>query len=595
VTRDNEYMDAIGCGMEKFTMRLQSHPGWPVQPIAKFLARHRSNPRPGVQVFDLGQNIAGWVRLKISGEAGTRIVLRHAEVLNRDGTIYTENLRGALSTDMYYLKGDGEETWEPRFTYHGFRYVEITGCRHELPLDAVTGVAIGSGLPQAGNFECSNRHVNQLFSNIVWSLKGNYVDIPTDCPQRDERMGWTGDAQIFFPTATFIADVSAFFTKWMVDLSDAQNKEGVYPGVAPHVEGIPHGAAGYADAGVTCLHHFYKTYGDKRVIEQHYDSMARWIEYLIDHSQNLLRPAEGYGDWLSIEADTPKDVVSTAYFAYVTALMAELARAIDKQKDAERYADLFERIKDAFHKAYVGEDGRIKGDTQTGYVLSLFMNLLPEEKRSFAVKYLVQDIQARNQHLSTGFMGVSFLNPTLTLVGNIDLAYHLLNNQTFPSWGYQIRHEATTIWERWDSIKENGDFQNPAMNSFNHYVLGSIGQWLFNTVAGIEAAEPGFEHLLIRPRPGGGLDHVKASYHSIRGPIGIEWSRIGRKLKLNLSIPPNVRATVHVPTTRIDTIYEGKMPVKEGVGVRFVRIEDDSAVLDVASGYYKLECEMSVK
>ncbi|MHC4070974.1 MAG: family 78 glycoside hydrolase catalytic domain, partial [Planctomycetota bacterium] len=335
--------------------RIQSYPGETVRKILEIKPKKLTEPKKGEYVFDMGQNFAGWVRLRIKGAAGTRVVLRFAEMLNPDGTIYTTNLREARCTDTYILRGGGEEIWEPRFTFHGFQYVEITGYPGKPSLNTITGVVLHSDTALAGSFECSNPMVNQLYSNIVWSQRGNFIEIPTDCPQRDERLGWTGDAQIFIRAATYNMDVSAFFTKWLVDLEDAQTEEGAFPDVAPHKVAMGSGVPAWGDAGVICPWTIYQVYGDKRVLDVHYESMKKWIAYLKKNSKDLLRPAYGYGDWVSIASNTPKDVIATAYFAYSTRLVSKAAAVLGKHAEAREYEELFKRIKEAFNKAYVSE------------------------------------------------------------------------------------------------------------------------------------------------------------------------------------------------------------------------------------------------
>ena len=572
---------------DKVQGQLQSYPGVTVQKILEIKPRKLNEPQKSVYVFDMGQNFAGWVRLKVKAEAGTKLVLRFAEILNPDGNIYTTNLREARCTDTYVTAGKGEEIWEPRFTYHGFRYVEVTGYPEKPSLDAVTGVVVHSNTPQVGSFECSNPMVSQLYCNIVWGQRSNFIEVPTDCPQRDERLGWTGDAQIFIRTATYNMDVAAFFTKWLVDLEDAQTKEGAFPDVAPHKVAMGSGVPAWGDAGVVCPWTIYQVYGDRRVIEKHYESMKKWIAYLQENSKDLLRPAYGYGDWVSIGSDTPKDVIATAYFAYSTRLLSEMAATIGKNEDAKKYQELFEQIKQAFNKAYVSDDARIKGDTQTCYCLGLHFDLLPKEKRQRATQYLVEDIKKRDWHISTGFVGLSYLLPTLTETGNLDVAYRLLNRDTFPSWGYSIKNGATTIWERWDGWTEQKGFQDPGMNSFNHYAFGSVGRWLFGTVAGIDADSPGYKHVRIEPKLDGGLRYARANYKSIYGKIVSDWELEGGKFTLYVTIPANTTATVYVPAKDVDSVAEGNMPVKEAEAVRFLRMDNGRAVFAVGSGQYR--------
>ena len=590
---------------DKIDAVIQAYPGVPVQKVLQIDAKKIAEPSKASYVFDMGQNFAGWVRLKASGQAGTKIVLRFAEMLNPDGTIYTKNLRAARCTDTYILKGSGEETWEPSFTYHGFRYVEVTGYPGQPALDAITGVVVQSNTPRVGFFKCSNPMVNQLYSNIVWGQRSNFIEVPTDCPQRDERLGWTGDAEIFIRTATYNMDVSAFFTKWLIDLEDAQSPQGAFPDVAPRKVAMGDGTAAWGDAGVICPWTIYKVYDDKRVIDKHFESMKKWIAYLRTNSKDLLRPNKGYGDWVSIGSDTPKDVIATAYFAYSTRLLSKMAAAIGRGSEAKEYEELFGQIRDAFNKAYVSEDGRIKGDTQTCYLLGLYFDLLPTDKRRMAADHLVERIKAKDWHLSTGFVGLSYLLPTLTETGHLDVAYRLLENDTFPSWGYSIKNGATTIWERWDGWTAEKGFQDPGMNSFNHYAFGSVGRWLFNTVAGIDTDGPGYKTIIIHPQPGvpisqkngeigspGNMTSAKASYDSINGNIISDWQLKNGTFTFNVTIPANTTAMVYIPADSAKNITESGKPAVKAEGVRFQQIKQGTALFIVGSGQYQFVSQM---
>jgi alpha-L-rhamnosidase len=508
---------------------------------------------PGVHIVDLGQNMVGWARLRVSGQRGTRVRLRFAEMLEADGALHLANLRGARQLDTYVLSGEGTEHWEPRFTFHGFRYIEVTGT-DDFQL---TGRVVHSDTPPTGQFESSSHLVNQLWHNIHWGQRGNFLSVPTDCPQRDERLGWLADAQVFLPTATLNMDIAAFITKWGDDLLDAQSPEGAYPDVAPRLTVERDGAPAWADAGIIVPWLIWQRYGDTRLLERHWNAMERYMAYLLRHNPDLLwttRRGNDYGDWLSVGAHTPRDVLATAYWAHDARLMAEMARALGH--DASHYQRLREGIVAAFNRAYVGDDAYIEGDTQTAYLLALHMDLLPEELRPRAAERLVENIARHDGHLTTGFVGVGLLCPVLSRFGHSDVAYRLLLNETFPSWGYSIRHGATTIWERWDGWTEDAGFQTPMMNSFNHYSLGSVGQWLYEHVAGIRAAAPGYEKVLIAPEPGR-LEWARAVYRSVRGPIESAWRRSGDSIELEVAIPANVTATVIVP---------GGSPVEVGPG-----------------------------
>ncbi|WP_248927032.1 glycoside hydrolase family 78 protein [Paenibacillus hamazuiensis] len=515
----------------------------------------------GTFMFDMGQNMVGWVRLKAGGVAGTRISVSHAEMLQEDGRLYTENLRRAVQKDVYVLRGEGVETFEPHFTFHGFRFVEVEGLAGEPSADTVTGRVVHSDTPAVGALMTSDEMVNRLISNIRWGQRGNYLSVPTDCPQRDERLGWTGDAQIFIRTASYNMDVSRFFVKYMNDITDFQSPEGAFPDVAPDagwfefkqvssVKWFAPDNAGWGDAGVIIPWTLYLMYEDRAILEDNYDAMKRWVEYLKANSNNLIRPDyANYGDWLSINADTPKDVLATAYFAYSAKLFSQIAGVLGRSEDERRYRELFEQIGEAFVREYVDETGMIRGDTQTVYVLALYFGLLPEKLKPLAVNRLEQLIRENGNHLSTGFLGVGYLLPALTENGLEELAYTLLHQDTFPSWLYSVRHGATTIWERWDGWTDMGGFQDPGMNSFNHYSLGSVGEWMYRYMAGIDAdpQQPGFKHIVIHPRPGGRLTEVRASFESGYGLIGSSWKKKGDRFTLEIDVPVNTTATVYVP------------------------------------------------
>ena len=547
----------------------------------------------GAYVFDLGQNMVGWVRLRVAGKAGTRVTLRFAEMLNPDGSIYTTNLRSARATDHYTLRGNGGvEVYEPSFTFHGFRYVEVTGLPGKPAKRTITGVVLSSVDIDTKVFACSSPLVNQLQHNIQWGQRSNYYEVPTDCPQRDERLGWMGDAQIFVRTGCFNADIAAFMTKWADDVDDAQSADGGFSDVSPRLVDPSDGAPAWGDAGIICPWTIYACYGDTRILERHYASMARWVAYIQDANPDLLwrkRANNNFGDWLSIKADTPKDVLATAYFAYDASLMTRIAHALGKTDDEQKYAALFTGIKAAFNRAFVGPDARIKGDTQCDYVVALRFNLLPDSLRPLAAQHLVEDIRQRGNHLSTGFVGVGYLTPTLTATDHLDTAYALLLQDTFPSWGYSIRQGATTIWERWDGWTTDKGFQDPAMNSFNHYSLGSVGEWLYTSVGGIDLDpdRPGYKHIVMHPQPGGGLTFARASLNSLYGKIVSDWTIDAGTFRYHVEVPVNTVATVYIPTQDASQVREADaLAVARGPGIKFLRTEQNCAVYEVGSGSY---------
>jgi len=565
------------------------------------------NPR---WVYDMGQNMVGHVRLKVSGPAGATVRLRFAEVLKPDGSLYLDNLRDARATDYFTLKGGGEEIYEPRFTFHGFRYVELRGLPTEPQPGAVTGIVVHSEIPPAGNFECSDPLLNQLQHNIQWGQKGNFVDIPTDCPQRNERLGWTGDAQVFIRTALFNRDVTAFFNRWQTTLADEQGENGEIPSFAPALDGASHdGGPAWADAVLVCPWTLYLTNADSRLLAEHYASFERYLTYLVKTSPGFIRCHPdtlastasvvgadlnsttgmfgGYGDWLSINAETPKDLIGTAFLAYSARIMSRIAAVLGKTADVEKYAALYEQVRLAFQQRFVTAQGLVAGLSQTSYVMALHFDLLPEPLRPVAVQELVRNIQNRGMHLSTGFVGAPYLLHVLSRFGQFDTAYALLLQKSWPSWLYPVTQGATTIWERWDGWTHDKGFQDPGMNSFNHYAYGSVGDWLYGVVTGLEVdpTQPGYAHSIVRPQPGGGLTYARAEHHSLRGTISSAWELQGGKLTLRVHIPANSTATVYVPANSAAAVRE----LGGGVGATYLRMENNAAVYALESGAYTFE------
>jgi len=553
-------------------------------------------------IFDLGQNMVGWVRLRVRGEKGTTVSIRYAEVLNPDGTLYTANLRTARNTDYYTLKGGEEEVWEPHFLFHGFRYVELLGFPGIPTEETVTGIVIHSDIPPTGTFECSDPLISQLQHNIVWGQKGNFVDVPTDCPQRDERLGWTGDAQVFIRTAAFNMNVARFFTKWTRDLEDAQYPDGAYPAVAPNPSAwsIGDGGPAWADAGVICPWTIYQCYGDTGLLEARYASMQRFIEFLSQTSQDGLRCYteytgwHGFGDWLALdgsdgrEGGTSKELIGTAFFAYSSHLLARIAHILDKDEDAERYDKLSKQVKEAFVKRFVLPDGTLKGGTQTSYVLAIQFDLLPQDLRSIAVAELVRNIGQRDNHLSTGFVGTPYLNWVLSEMGHLDTAYALLKQTTWPSWLYSVTQGATTIWERWDGWTHDKGFQDQGMNSFNHYAYGAVGAWMYAVVGGIDLDpdRPGYKHIIMHPQPGGGLTYATAELHSMYGVSRSAWTLENNNFDWRITVPANTTATVYVPAKDVSHVTENGQPVENSNWMTFLHMEDGCAVFAVDSGSY---------
>jgi alpha-L-rhamnosidase len=541
-------------------------------------------------LVDFGQNVAGRVRLTARGlQPGDRVVIRHGEALNTDGTLHTDNLRTAHATDVLLAGAEPTVVFEPRFTYHGFRYVEIEGLMTLSEKD-ITAVVLHSDTPPAGEFTCDDPAIERLHRNIHWGQRGNFVSVPTDCPQRDERLGWLADAQVFLPTACHNADVAAFFAGWLREVRGAQSGDGGFSNVAPRIAGVAdEGAPGWADAGVLIPWHLYRVYGDDGFIAHNLDAMCRWVDFVHRHNPDLVwrnRVGPHFADWLAL-TPTPREVVATAYFARSAELTGRAAAVLGRDDAAQHHRTLAAHIRKTFVETFTTADGRILGDTQTAYLLALAFDLLPENLVPRAVRRLVELVDEAGPAVTTGFLSVSLIAPVLDQHGHPDLAHALLRRTEPPSWLYPLRHNATTIWERWDGYTDEHGFQVPAMNSFNHYALGSVGEWLYRGVAGLDQAPDsvGYRDLLIRPRLGQ-LGHAGARYESVRGTISTSWSRVDGMLELMVTVPPGATATVHVPTADPDGVREQDSPVREATGVRVVHVEPGTLVCRLTSGEF---------
>jgi alpha-L-rhamnosidase len=568
----------------KAPARLQAYSGPAVQPIEEMRPKRMSEPAPGVFVFDLGQNFSGVARLKVKGTAGTRVQLRFAEMLHGDGRLMTENLRRARATDTYILRGDAEgETWTPRFTYHGFQYVEVTGYPGRPTLESITGIVVHSDTPRTSTFVAADAGVNQLFSNIVWTQRSNFVELPTDCPQRDERLGWTGDAQAYVRTATYNADVAAFFTKWLDDLDEAQRENGAFPDYAPYPMQHGGGKAAYGtawmDAGVICPFTIYQVYGDRRVIDRHWDAMERFMEFRRKQGPEWegARIGNPWGDWLNIDSETPLELIDAAYFGYTSSLMTKMAEATGRSADAARYKDWFRAIQGAFLKRYLVGTGRLSVDNQTAYALALFTGMLPEDQRRPAAARLAELVKANGGRMNTGFLGTRPLLPVLTANGQHETALRLFQSHEFPSWLYEVDNGATTVWERWNSYTKDKGFFSPAMNSFSHYAFGAVAEWMFRDLAGIETDGAGYQRLAIRPGVVGG-QAISASYDGPYGRISVAWKQGAGAFVLDVTIPPNSTAKVYLP---------GGAVTEGGRKVRTERVEDGKSMVAVEAGTYR--------
>jgi alpha-L-rhamnosidase len=573
-------------------------------------------------IFDFGQNLVGRVRLKVKGERGETITLRFGEMLDARDRLYTDNLRTARQTDYYTLKGDPDgETYESRFTFHGFRYVQVNGLSAQPARDALTAIVLHSENPPSLEFECSDPLLNQLQHNIEWGWKGNSIDVPSDCPQRDERLGWTGDAQVFARTATYLTDAASFLSKWVQDMADAQLDSGAIPATAPVPPMLQNfdGGAAWSDAFIIVPWTIWQQYGDTRILETHYEAMSSYMDYLVENSPGLIRllPNEselsesnedwligGFGDWLAQDGNadrlglTPKDLLGTAFLAYDAQLMSQIAAALDKHGQAVKFEQLFLDTRAAFVEQFINPSGSMPAGTQTGYVLALHFDLVPEELRPSIISSLVQDIEnTRKMHISTGFVGTPYISQVLTDMGRVDLAYALLFQKSFPSWLYSVLHGATTIWERWDGWTEEHGFQDASMNSFNHYANGAVGAWMYENISGIQTdpTAPGFKHIILRPRipanplgtGGDGLTYARGEYQSMYGKIVSHWRIDEDDLIWEVKVPPNSTASAHIPAVNKARIFEGEADIDRCSGVKFIHRTDEAAVYKLQSGTYK--------
>ncbi|MBW8016695.1 MAG: Bacterial alpha-L-rhamnosidase [Planctomycetes bacterium] len=570
---------------EKIKAKIEAYPSNTVKVFQELKPISVKEPKPGNFVFDMGTNFAGIARLKVQAPKGTKITLIFGERLNADGTVYTKNLRAARVIDTYICKGGGVETWQPTFTFHGFQYVGMTGFPGKPTADAITGLELTSATPVTGSFECSDPRLNQLYHNICQTQRANFIDLPTDCPQRDERMGWTGDAQAYIRTAGLNTDVQSFFRKWLVDLTDSQLADGDFPKVAPMVLARGSGGPAWADAAIICPWAIYEIYGDKVILEKHYDAMAKFVDYRVKAAVDNLAPKKFhcYGDWLNIKANTPKEVIYTAYSAGDAQIMAKVAAVLGKDGDVKKFNKIYEDFKAAFNKAYVGPNGIIKGNTQTAYILALWFDLVDGKMKQKAEQYLVERIKQRNWHLSTGFVGTRDLMHVLTKIGRTDVAYRLLFTDTYPSWLFPVKNGATSIWERWNSWTPEKGFGSVGMNSFSHYTYGAVGQWMFENVGGIRSVGPGYKHIEIAPKPTDKLSYARVSYNSIRGQIKSQWKLTDGNFEMTVTIPVNTTATIHVPDG-------GKSSRSDGA--RFIKIKNGAAIYEVPSGTYNFTAKL---
>lgn len=577
---------------------LRSQPCEPIRVTRTLKPVAITEPKPGMYIFDLGQNMVGWCRIRISGPAGTRVKLRHAEVLKEDGTLYLANIRDAKVTDIYTLKGDGVEVWEPRFTYHGFRYVEVTGLPEKPGPDFLEGRVVHDDLRLAGEFECSHPLVNQIYRNVTWGVRGNYRSIPTDCPQRDERQGWLGDRSAECKGESYLFDVAALYAKWVADMDDAQREDGSVPDVCPSYWPLYSDNVTWPSTFIIAPDMLYTQYGDARVFEIHYDGMKQWISHMRTYMKDGLLPRDSYGDWcvppespeLIHSKDpgrkTPPELLGTAYFIYDLRLMAKYAGLLGREDDREAFESLAAEMTEAFNTAlWNAENGWYGNGSQTSQVLPLAFDIAPESRRELIFNHLISKITGEgDQHIGTGLIGGQWLMRTLTRYGRPDLGWTITTQDTYPSWGYMIRKNATTIWELW-----NGDTADPAMNSHNHVMLvGDLIIWFFEHLAGIapDPQDPGFRRIIMRPVPVPGLDWVRAWHEAPIGRIASAWKKADGRFHWEVTVPVGARAVVYIPVRGEGAVTETGTSLDQAAGITGIEQTDGYVRCEAGSGTY---------
>ncbi len=584
--------------VEKPGALLCAQPNEPIEIMQTVKPIKVSEPKAGVYIFDMGQNMVGWIKLKAQGEKGTKIRLRFAEALNEDGTLYLDNIRGAKVTDIYIMKGKGTEVWQPRFTYHGFRYVEVTGFPGKPELSAIEGKVVHDALERSGTFATSNDLINRIYKNAVWGIRGNYRSIPTDCPQRDERQGWLGDRSVESRGESFIHNIFNLYRKWLIDIYDAQRKNGSIPDVAPSYWPFYSDNVTWPGSFIVIPEMLFEQYGDTATIRYLYPGMRKWITHMSTYLVDDIMPRDTYGDWCvppqdrkSIHSSDPErvtdgELIASAYFYHELELMRHYAELLGQKEDAQQYRTQAQAIKKAFNRKFFNMGKAFYGNnTQTANVLPLAFGLVPEKYHKKVLNNLIDNIMGKSKgHIGTGLIGAQWLMRVLTDNGRIDIAYKLASQTTYPGWGYMVKHGATTIWELW-----NGDTGNAAMNSRNHVMLlGDLIIWFYEDLAGIKSdrENPGFKHIIMKPKPVKGLTSVNAAYRSMHGGIESKWHIKNNEFYWNIRIPANTKATLYIPADNQKVVYESGAIAAKSPGVTFVKMEGKRAVFKVESGCY---------
>jgi alpha-L-rhamnosidase len=576
---------------------IQANPFEPVQTNQVFAPVAIAQPQPGLYVLNFGQNIAGWARLQVTNQpAGRRIVMRFGERLNPDGTVFRDNLRTALAMDTYICKGGGGETWQPRFTYHGFQYLEVQGLGQPPDTNTLTAISVRADLDDAGSFQCSDGLINQINSSMLWSVRDNYFAVPTDCPQRDERAGWCDGLEIM-GTGLFYMQAESFFEKWSQDIVDtkARSTESDFGHQAPLVsdDGF---SAGWQDSVVFVPYYLYQTYGDLRPAQRFYADMASHLAYYASYANNYVGPDNGYGDWVAVDGSTPLTLISTAFYARCAAMMSEMAGALGKTSDAAIYAQFYTNICAAFQTNFVAADGTVGSGSEAGYALALKFNLLTTAQSNLAKNKLAAAVSAQSGHPSTGMVTTHLLLPALTRIGRTDLAYQMLAETNYPSWGFEAGLGATTIFELWNSLNADGtvNLSEDGMNSLNHANFGACAEWFYRGILGINQLSPGFRQIIINPQPGGRLTSAQGCYDSIQGPISNAWTCAGNTFNMAVTIPPNTTAQICVPTSNASAITESGVPAASSPGITYAGISNGAAVYLAGSGNYSFSSPYAV-
>lgn len=539
--------------------RIVTQESEPVRVTKRFAVQEKIITPKGEVVFDFGQNMAGLVEVRLPKDAGGKLVIRHAEALDKDGNFYTENLRTAQCTDTY-IYGDTQVgmTVMPHFTFHGFRYICVEGVGENVASEDFTACALHTDMPHTGTFSSDNHLVSRLQRNIEWGQRGNFLDIPTDCPQRDERLGWTGDAQVFCGTASYNFHTALFFRKWLRDMAAETSAEWGVPHVVPNILGEQAGAAAWSDAATIIPWTLYQVYGDKEMLAEQFPMMKTWVDYIHARtSENgLWQTGFQYGDWLALDIEsgstdrtggTDKYLVANAYYAYSVRIVRDAATALGYMAEEKEYGKLYKKIVDAINQEFITRTGRLVSETQTACVLMLYFDLAKPEYRDRILGTLIRNIGEHHNHLTTGFVGTPYLCHCLSENEQHELANEIFMKEDFPGWLYAVKKGATTIWERWNSVLENGDFDESGMNSLNHYAYGSIGSWLYEKAAGIQSLEPGYKKIRIRPMLTKGMTEVSAEFESVYGTIKSAWSCKEGKISVDIVIPANTTAVICLP------------------------------------------------